>query len=179
MNIKSQVVSSAERVFDHHGFAATGVDRLTAAAQVSSRTFYKYVGSKTALVVAVLKERNRRFFDEFDVQTVDDLFVTLGAWTAAEGARGCLFLRAERETGGEVPEISDVVAAYRRQLRALINRVVEDDVGRDGCRELAEQVLVLFEGATSAAIYRGPGAIEAARSVAATLVERAKAQAQR
>lgn len=179
MNTKSQIVSSAERVFDHHGFAATGVDRLTEAAQVSSRTFYKHVGSKTALVAAVLDERSSRFFDEFEVRTVDGLFVALESWTTAVGARGCLFLRAEREMSGETPEISEVVAAYRRRLRLLIDRVVEAEIGRRGCHELAEQVLVLFEGATSAAIYRGSVAIRAARSAAATLVEHTKAETQR
>ncbi len=179
MNIKSQIVASAEGIFDNYGFAATGVDRLTAAAQVSSRTFYKHVGSKTALVAAVLEERSARFFDHCDVETVDALFLALADWTRAVGARGCLFLRAERETGGELPEVCEAVAAYRQRLRVLINRLVEDDVGRTGCEELTEQILVLFEGATSAASYRGAGAIQAARSAATTLVEQTKAKIRR
>ncbi|KAB2704396.1 TetR/AcrR family transcriptional regulator [Brucella intermedia] len=178
MNIKSQIISNAERIFDQYGFTATGVDRLTKAAEVSGRTFYKHVGSKTALVAAVLQERSNRFFDEFDVRSVDALFVALEAWTNAVGARGCLFLRAERETGGEVPEVAEVVAAYRQKLRILIESVVEGDVGRHGCQELAEQVLVLFEGATSAATYHGSSAIDAARSAAATLVGHARARTQ-
>jgi AcrR family transcriptional regulator len=179
MNIKSRIVSSAEHMFDHHGFAATGVDRLTEAAQVSSRTFYKHVGSKTALVTAVLEERSHRFFDELNVLTVDALFVALETWTNAVGARGCLFLRAERETGGEIPEVSEAVADYRQRLRILINRVVEAQVGQSGRHALAEQILVLFEGATSAASYRGTTAIQAARFAAATLIEHAEARTPR
>lgn len=65
-----------------------------------------------------------------------------------EGARGCLFLRVAGETGGN------------------------DD--------LTKQILVLFEGATDAtiaAIYRGPGAVSAARKAARTLVGNAKGAA--
>ena len=56
MDTKTQIVVSAEREFDCNGFAATGMDRLTQAAEVSSRTLYKHVGSKTALIVAVVWE---------------------------------------------------------------------------------------------------------------------------
>lgn len=174
MDMKAQIVSSAERAFDRHGFTATGMDRLTEAAEVSSRTLYKHIGSKTALIAAVLEERGRRFFGQLDVHSVDALFAALEDWTRTEGARGCLFLRAQGETGGETPEVSDAVAAYRRKLRDLIGRVVANDVGEGGGDVLAEQILVLFEGAISAASYRGADAICAARTAAAVLVERAR-----
>ncbi len=171
MDTRAQIISSAERAFDRHGFAATGMDRLTEAAGVSSRTLYKHVGSKNALITAVLEERGRRFFSQFDVHSVDELFGALESWTRIRGARGCLFLRALGETGGEISEVSDAVAAYRRKLRDLIDRVVANDIDRDGSDVLAEQVLVLFEGAISATSYRGVDAIRAARTAAAILVE--------
>ena len=174
MDMKAQIVSSAEQAFDRHGFTATGMDRLTEAAEVSSRTLYKHVGSKTSLIAAVLEERSRRFFGQLNVHSVDALFAALENWTRTEGARGCLFLRAQGETGGETPEVADAVAAYRRKLRDLIVRVVANDVGQSRCDVLAEQVLVLFEGGTSAASYRGAGAVCAARAAAAVLVEQAR-----
>jgi len=171
MDTKAQIISSAERAFDHHGFAATGMDRLTEAAEVSSRTLYKHVGSKTALITAVLEERGRRFFRQFDVHSVDALFAVLESWTRIEGARGCLFLRALGETGGEIAEVSDAVAVYRRKIRDLIDRVVATDIDQGGSDVLAGQILVIFEGAISAASYRGVDAIRAARAAAAILVE--------
>jgi AcrR family transcriptional regulator len=174
MDTRARIVSSAERAFDRHGFTATGMDRLTEAAEVSTRTLYKHVGSKTALITAVLDERSRRCLSAFDVQSVDALFTALEQWTRTEGARGCLFLRAQGDAGADAPEVSDAVAAYRRQLRALIRRVVVNDIGQAGSDVLAEQVLVLFEGATSAASYRGARAISAARAAAAALVQQAR-----
>src|SRR5882762_5219136 len=142
MTLKQKILWSAENVFDLHGFTATGMDRLTEAAEVSSRTLYKQVGSKNALIAAVLGEREARFFDQFDVQSVDALFAELENWTRAEGARGCLFLRAQGETGGAIPEISSSVAVYRQKLWELIRRVSVNDAGAGAANILAEQLLV-------------------------------------
>ena len=174
MDIKAQIVSSAESLFDRHGFTATGMDRLTEAAGVSSRTLYKHIGGRAALIAAVLEERERRFFSRLKVRSVDALFAALEEWTRSEGARGCLFLRAQGETGGDTPEVSGAVAAYRQKLRQLMMRVVANEIGRNGREALADHLLLLFEGATSVASYRGVEAIANARVAAAILVERAR-----
>lgn len=166
---RAAIVSSAEHTFDHHGFAATGMDRLTADAGVSTRTLYKHVGSKSRLMVAVLEERAERFLAALPVESVDALFTGLGRWIAEEGSRGCLFLRAQGETGGDDEGVSAAVASYRDRLRALIRRVVASDLGHDD-EPLATQALLLFEGATSAAAYLGPQAVERAREAAAVLM---------
>ncbi len=167
--VRERIITESELVFDRHGFAGTGVDRLTAAARVSSRTLYKHLGSKTGLIAAVLDARRERFARALDVPTVDGLFSTLAAWTRTEGARGCLFLRALGEGGASQPEIAAAVTAYREQLRATIARIVRRETGSDD-ELLADQLLALFEGATSAASYRSESTIEAARAAATLLV---------
>lgn len=168
--LRARIIESAERQFDEGGFAATGMDRLTAAANVSTRTLYKHVGSKDQLVVAALERRHERFFSVVVAAgSVDDLFRSLERWVTAEGARGCLFLRAAGESRADSGAVVDVVARYHARLRQLIGDLVAGDTGRDD-DALAEQVLVLFEGATSAASYRGAPAVEAARVAARTLL---------
>lgn len=168
MNIEQQIVSAAERTFDRHGFTASGMDRLTAAANVSSRTLYKHLGNKNRLMAAALAHRRERFFRAFDVDSVDALFGRLADWSEAEGARGCLFLRALGDTGAAVDEIASEVEIYRENLRELITDLVEKDAGPS---DAADAVLVLFEGAVAVASYRGPDAVEAARSAAAALLK--------
>lgn len=166
---RERIISSTEPVFDEHGFAGTGVDRLAEAAGVSSRTLYKHLGSKNGLVAAVLDARRERFVRAFDVTTVDELFDSLAVWARSEGARGCLFLRALGEDGRAVPEVARAVSEYRELLHQVMSRIVEHETGgRDML--LAEQLLVLFEGATSAASYRGQRAIDAAHAAARRLV---------
>lgn len=172
-NTSAKIVAHAEVVFDHHGFAGTGMDRLTAAANVSTRTLYKHLGSKAGLIAAVLDSRRARFFDRFDVESIDALFDTLETWTVREGARGCMYLRARSEDGEWAPEVVSIVAAYRQQLYELIRRSVRNRIGRDDDVR-ADQVLVLFEGATSAASYRGVGAIRAAKSAAIALLAQSR-----
>ncbi|MCF8611728.1 TetR/AcrR family transcriptional regulator [Gordonia sp. HY285] len=166
---RERILTAVEPVFDRHGFAGVGVDRLTAAAGVSSRTLYKHLGSKTGLVAAVLGARGERFARAFDVLTVDELFNALATWVRTEGSHGCLFLRAMGEDGGSVPEISAAVAEYRELLYSVVTRVVEYETGTAD-ELLVEQLLVLFEGATSTASYRGPRAVESARTAAQRLV---------
>ena len=173
MELKMKLISAAEQLFDRHGYSATGVDRLTQAADMSSRTLYKHAGSKAQLMASVLDERNRRFMERLEVGSVDTLFAALEDWVRVEGTRGCLFLRAHAETGGDTPEIANAVAAHKASFVKRILAIVAVDLGREDA-DLAEQVLVLFEGATHAAVYRGRKAVSAARAAAATLLEGAR-----
>ena len=174
MDRPSKLTAAAEQLFDRHGYTATGMDRLTEAAGMSSRTLYKHAGSKAALMARVLTERDRRFMARLDVRTVDALFSALEDWVRVEGSRGCLFLRARAETGGDTPEIAEAVAAHKAAFHRRVGAVVAMDLGRED-PALALQVLVLFEGATHAAVYRGAEAVSAARAAAAVLLERARA----
>lgn len=170
---RSDIIASSERVFDRKGFAATGMDTLTEAAHVSSRTLYKHLGSKSELAVAVLETRMERFFDSCTAASIDDLFTGLETWIRAEGARGCLFLRAQGETDSPDSGISAVVSEYRRRLRELIGHLVENVLGRAD-EALTNEMLIVFEGATSAASYLGTGAVTAARGAANALLDRAR-----
>lgn len=173
MDVTQKLVAAAERLFDRHGFVATGMDRLTEAAGMSSRTLYKHAGSKAELMGVVLTERGRRFMRRLEVDTVDGLFGALEDWVRVEGARGCLFLRASAETGGGTPEIEAAVTAHKEAFARRVGEIVATEKGRADPL-LAEEVLVLFEGATHAAVYRGAKAVAAARAAAATLLAQAR-----
>lgn len=174
MDMTARLIAAAERLFDRHGYIATGMDRLTEAAAMSSRTLYKHAGSKAQLMAHVLNERDRRFMARLEVRTVDALFAALEDWMRTAGMRGCLFLRSRAETGGDTPEIAEAVAAHKAAFHQRVGEVVAADMGYEA-PALAEQVLVLFEGATHAAVYRGADSLSAARAAARILMERARA----
>lgn len=173
--LKDQIVARAEHVFDQHGFSGSGMDRLTQAAEVSIRTLYKHVGNKNSLIAAALKLRSEKFFNSITPSTVDELFADLEQWVHTEGARGCLFLRAQGEGMDAIPEVALMIDHYRQQLRELVAKVVHSDAGGQSSSELTSQVLVLFEGATAAAPYLGVQAVASARSAARTLLNSARA----
>ncbi len=173
MDIRTRLISTAEQLFDRHGFTATGMDRLTGGAGISSRTLYKHVGSKNGLIVAVLNERDRRFHRLVEKDSIDALFGALGAWMAQENARGCLFLRAWQETGGDVPEIAEAMARHKQRLRDRIDEIVVAEIGRRN-DDLAETIQLLFEGATHMTAYRGVKTVDVARKAAQRLVDAAR-----
>ncbi len=176
MDKRAELIAAADRLFDRHGFMATSMDQLTEAAGMSSRTLYKHIGSKTDLIVAVLAERHQRFMRqmEVEVESVDALFAALENWVATEGANGCLFLRAVGETGGDVPEVVDVMADHKAMLGLRIEQIVKTEVPGHHATDLAEQILVLFEGAMTASIYRGLYAVQSARQAASALMAQAR-----
>ncbi|MDP0501937.1 MAG: TetR/AcrR family transcriptional regulator [Verrucomicrobiota bacterium JB022] len=174
MDTHDKIVSAAEQLFYRHGFVATGVDRLTQAAGMSSRTLYKHAGSKTALITAVLAERDRRFLSAVKINSVSALFQALEDWVRVEGSRGCLFLRAYGETGGDIPEIAAAVTAHKAHLHEKIQEILAVELGGADNSELADQILILFEGATAAAVYRGVAAVKTGCRMAEALVEQAR-----
>lgn len=174
MDTKTKLISAAEQLFDRHGFTATGMDKLTKAAGMSSRTLYKHAGSKTALITEVLKERHRRFQPHIEVDSVDALFDALEEWIRSESARGCLFLRAYGETGGDTPAINDAVLAHKARLYDKIQDIVAIETDGQEMPELTEQILILYEGATAATIYRGPEAVVSAQKAALALLKQAQ-----
>lgn len=175
MNIDEKLISTAEALFDCHGFNATGMDRLAQAAGMSSRTLYKHAGSKNELIAAVLMTRGQRFLQRLELDSVEALFDALARWMSEEGARGCLFLRAQGEIGSAVPEVAEAVTAYKVRFSETVRRILARQLGVGPDEELVEQVVILFEGATAAASYRGVAAVATAGRAATLLVERARA----
>ncbi|MBW4331125.1 TetR/AcrR family transcriptional regulator [Stakelama sp. CBK3Z-3] len=169
---RADIIASSEPVLDKYGFSGTGMDSLIKAAEVSSRTLYKHVGGRASLIAGVLDARGERFFSSLPNGGVTELFAALADWVDTEGARGCFFLRALSEAGHDDPAIAQRVMAHKDELAEHIAQCVEHDLGKPD-RLLGLQVLVLFEGATHAAVYRGKDALEAAGVAAAVLLQTA------
>ena len=158
MEIKTKLIAAAERLFDRHGFMATGMDRLTEAADMSSQTLYKHVGSKAGLMAARAR-RARPAVHAADrcAERGRALRPALENWVRVEGTRGCLFLRAQADTGGDTPEVAEAVATHKAAFTERIGDVLAADLGGGSDPVLAEQILVLFEGCHGGGHLSRPG----------------------
>ena len=58
---RTELQVQALRLFTHKGFASTSVDEIAAAAEVSRSTFFRYFGSKEAVLFAPIDERGEMF----------------------------------------------------------------------------------------------------------------------
>lgn len=181
------LVRRCELVFEAHGFHGASMDDLVQAAGVSSRTLYKRHGSKQRLILAVLREREDRFFASLADGGVEALFDGLASWVEREGGRGCMFLRALGEFGEEDGPVFERVNAYHARLRGEIaariarqgagmpdvraeGRAISPDALDDVDPALVERILILFEGAAAVGAYRGPEAARLAGRAASELL---------
>jgi len=180
MDKRNAIIEDAVRIFDTEGFRAVGIDRLLGPSGVSTRTFYKYFGSRDGLVIAVLEARHRGFMAQLeanalDVDSVGVLFDTLRLWMEERGARGCMLLRARSEYAEANEEIVALVHRQKCEFRDEVARRVLNDLGCDDT-QLCAQLWLLFEGATAAAGVVGVSVVEGAKEAALVLIAAARAR---
>ena len=175
-----RILDAADRLFYADGIHAVGVDAIAARAGVSKRTLYKHYASKDALITAYLQRRSARTTENYRDQgpAEDPLAQILAVFAIFErrfaepSFRGCPFVNAVSELGGDarhpaLPVAREFKLGRRRwfetRLRAL-------HVARP--RLLADQLVILVEGAIATSLVRGgdPAAARAAGAAAKVLL---------
>ncbi|MEU3774868.1 TetR/AcrR family transcriptional regulator [Streptomyces sp. NPDC032472] len=178
---RTRLLDAAEALFYAEGIQAVGMDRIRAESGVPLKRLYKVFPAKEALVAAYLERRDRRWMaslrDAVEAAAGDPVgavFEWLAGWFAEPGFRGCAFLNAFGELGAGPAGVLDVVRRHKAELRALLGEAAGGaGAGRE---ELAEQLLILVEGATAvAALTPGPEPARRAGAAATTLLAAAAA----
>jgi AcrR family transcriptional regulator len=178
MDKRGDIIAGAERVFEEQGFRGIGVDGILAPSGASTRTLYKYFGSRDGLVLAVLEARHRRFMEtlagtQSPNDPIEHLFDVLDRWTAEHKARGCLLLRAYTEYAGSNQDVVSLVRHQKLEFEQEIARRVEVVLGRAD-EELTAQIWLLFEGAAATASISTQSVIASAKRAAAVLASLVK-----
>ncbi|GAY11211.1 transcriptional regulator, tetr family [Pseudonocardia sp. N23] len=179
-----RLLVAAERLYYTRGIAAVGIDDVRAEAGVSMRRLYQLYPSKEHLVAAYLDARDVRWRGRVaaHVDAAGDdpgerllaVFDWLGLWFAEDDFRGCAFINAFGEIGGDSPLI---LAAVRRHKDLFRDYLV--DLARafptDAPEVLAAGITLLAEGAmTVAAIGTDPDAAAHAKATAHVLLDAAR-----
>ncbi|MGW4683397.1 TetR/AcrR family transcriptional regulator [Streptomyces sp. NPDC004244] len=176
---RTRLLDAAEALFYADGIQAVGMDRIRAESGVPLKRLYKVFPAKEALVAGYLERRDRRWMGSLRdtvAAAPDDpvgaVFDWLGAWFSEPGFRGCAFMNAYGEVGAAGPAgVLDAVRRHKAELRALLG-----EVAGPGREELADQLLILVEGATAvAALTPGPEPARTAGAAAAALARAAGA----
>ncbi len=150
---RGKVLKAASTLFYRDGIHVVGVDAVAAAAGVTKAALYGNFGSKSRLVVAYLRERDRAWQEQVDEITaahpeprerVLAVFDAYEAWLSRDGYRGCAFLNATSEFPDPSDPVREVVrhhkTALHGYLRAQLARAGEPD-------ELADELMLVLEGA--------------------------------
>lgn len=146
-------------------------------------TLYHHFTGKDALVQAVLEQRavereawlatadERADTPEGQLLAVFDL---LSEWADAPDFRGCPFINATIELGGQLNAAQSLAREHKDRTIAFLRERAEQ-AGLNDPDSLAQQLLALLDGATVDALIRGgPGPTIHARRAASTLIAAAR-----
>jgi len=150
---RERLLAAAQALFYSRG-ASVGVGALLAEAKVARRSLYEHFGDKDGLVVAVI----RRASDE-DLAWYEDalaggteprarllgLFDRLDELVSNASFRGCRYLATDLAFADPSHPAHAETDAYRRRIRALLARELED-MGHARPEHAAKELHLLIEG---------------------------------
>jgi AcrR family transcriptional regulator len=179
---RERLLAAASELFYEEGVHTVGVDRIVERAGVAKATLYTLFRSKDELVRAYLQGRHdqtrermtRELAARFRTprERLLGVFEVQGLTFTEPGFRGCAFVGANAESPPG-SSIEDVTEDYRTWLRSLFLDLAKD-AGATDPEHLAQQLVLLYDGAgISAWMDQDPSTAQAARTIAAALVDAA------
>ena len=175
---RERLLATARRLFTRHGASNVGINDVTAAAGVARMTLYNNFASKDALTAAVYEEMARAALQALsEMETSghseeENILAIFDHFDRSEHEadyRGCPFIHASLQAADASGPIHAIVHSYKRGLREHIVQVL--GAGRRNRAELADQIVLLLDGAVTEAYLKGvANPMGAARQAAATLL---------
>jgi AcrR family transcriptional regulator len=172
---RDRLLEVAGALFHRHGFQAVGIDRILAESGVAKMTLYRHFASKDELIAAYLERADGQFWSwaEAALATAKTpearlraLFDAVERLATSPECLGCVFQGAalafpDRRHPGHRRAIQQ-----KRGLRARLAAIAGEARLR-APEELADQLLLLMDGAWAAARMFGPEDTPAVRVKAA------------
>jgi AcrR family transcriptional regulator len=176
---RQRLLDAAADLFYRQGIGAVGVDLVSKAAGVSKRTMYQQFGSKDQLVAESLDAHGMAILGQYLPADGDDaaprqqilaIFGALGRWAASDAFRGCPFVNTATELADPGHPARQVARDYKLRLRDSFARLAERGQAADP-QLLADQLIVVFDGAIVQAVMGTGRHAEAAQTAAAALLD--------
>jgi AcrR family transcriptional regulator len=153
---RDRILNTASTLFYQQGIRAIGVDTIIAKSEVAKTTFYRYFPAKDDLVVAYLEERDRMFWELFEVvvsqfpdspeQQLFAIFEWLDELLTNETCQGCPFLIV----ASEFPEVNyqghQVAISHKAKMRDRLAEIATAN-GINQVKELSIGLMLLVDGA--------------------------------
>lgn len=177
-----RILDAASRRFYEDGIAATGIDRITAEADVAKMSLYNNFASKATLVEAYIEARHEEWLELYRrreaeatsaqdrVLAVFDAYSDHANQAYERGFRGCGLLNAAAELRQGDPG-RDAVRRHKEEVESILRSHLEALVGAQRASSIAEHVSFVLEGAMARAGLEGnDDRLIAARRLAGQLV---------
>jgi AcrR family transcriptional regulator len=162
---RERLLEAAENLFYRQGIRSVGVDEIVACADVAKMSLYRSFPSKDELVAAYLEGRDARYWgwwDDVAARYPDDareqlraLFRGLARLATRADWRGCPFTNAATEFPEPAHPARKVAERNKHELRRRLLELARALKAKRPA-QLADQLVLLFEGAYSSAQTFGP-----------------------
>ncbi len=162
---RQQILETAAALFFRDGFRAVGIDTIVAESGIGKMTLYRYFPSKDELIVAYLNDTNDKFWvwfneaaDPFPNQPARQILAVFQAQeTLVKSPKcyGCPFLNAVVDFPDPSHPGHQVAVQHKRSVQARFEELAKQAAASDPKR-LAEQLLMLMDGAFMAVRMFGP-----------------------
>ena len=183
-NARERLERAAYDLFARHGIRAVGVDTIVAHAGVAKRTLYTQFGSKDELALAVLRERERRWTQEWLQAEVERratdprqrllaIFDLFDEWFRHGDYEACTFLKAILEHHDHRHPVRRAAVRHTRNIHAFISELARE-TGVADPDALARQWQMLMMGSIIAAYAGDLDAARLAKAVARQVLPEAK-----
>jgi AcrR family transcriptional regulator len=180
MKPRDRLMRVADELFYARGLRAVGIDEIIAKSGVAKATLYAHFPTKDDLIAAYLQRRSDAWREHVEaalaahaahpIRRIDATFTVLAEGCQAAGFRGCPFIRAAAEYPDPAHPARQVVATYRRWVRALFRAAATQGMLRHA-DALADQLTLLYDSALVGSQLAGDATPAArAREAARTLV---------
>ncbi len=162
---RERILETAERLFYRDGYRAVGVDTIIAESGVAKMTLYRHFRSKDELIAAYLERANHRLLEWIEglIAPHTDPHVALiaifeGVAKLASSAEclGCAFVGAAAEFPEHENPGHRVALEHKTAVAARLRELAEA-AGATDPDGLAEELLLVMDGAWSASRVFGPG----------------------
>ena len=176
---RQRLLDAAADLFYRQGIGAVGVDLVSKQAGVSKRTLYQQFGSKGRLIAESLDAHGAAIIGPYlpaedsaapAREQILAVFDGLSGWTASDTFRGCPFINTAAELADPRHPARQVARDHKHQLRGYFARQAKRGQAKDPQR-LADQLIVVFDGAIVQAVMGTLHHSDAARSAVQVLLD--------
>lgn len=181
MSKRVDILNAALALFNAHGYAAVGVDRIRDEAHASKMTLYKHFPSKEILIQEVLALRHARLADTITqalsaasapAEQLRQLFAWHKVWFTQPDFHGCMFIKA-RDEHPKHTAILNAARQHKQWLTQQINRCLAALKIADS-EQWAQVLCMQLDGAiVHAAMFGDPQAADQAWWAVCRLLKRA------
>ena len=161
---RERILATASELFLREGYRAVGIDRIIELAGVAKTSLYRGFGSKDELIVAYLERADedfRRWFEEAIADAESPRARLVALFDATEKLAtspeclGCTFQVAAAEYPEPDHPAHRVARTHKLEVLRRLRELAEEARASDPAG-LAEQLMLIMDGAWAAARMLGP-----------------------